>query len=290
VQGTAFTGLAHLADLYSTIIVGIAGLTMPADTGPIPPDSHNLWDALTSGADSPRSEVVHLPLSNQYANTTVCKTDKDHGCAPSIRVGRYKLLMSWPGGDDLWSLPPPGHRDIPYGQSGGVVEPGTDHAIGPHWGPGGVNQSATCSLTKPCLYDVVSDVSESNNLGDDPQYAHIVANLTARLAVVSKTGSPYNYIVPASVAHVYTQAQADIINVTGAWLPLGYNGTAIPNPIIPQPCTPNNIAKFCNKTKLGAQCRDCCRTHANDLHNDFGCKPKDFSAYCGTQHTLHPLH
>lgn len=64
VRGTQFNGMAHLADLYATIIVGIAGMVIPLDTGPIPPDSHNLWDALMNGTASPRTEVTHLPCAN----------------------------------------------------------------------------------------------------------------------------------------------------------------------------------------------------------------------------------
>jgi hypothetical protein len=63
-HGTQFIGLAHLADIYLTVAVGIAGLSIDVSTtGPIPPDSHNLWPALMSGGPSPRTEVVHLPLS-----------------------------------------------------------------------------------------------------------------------------------------------------------------------------------------------------------------------------------
>ena len=41
-QGTVFTGLAHSADWYSTMVAGVAGGTIPAQTGPMPPDSVNL--------------------------------------------------------------------------------------------------------------------------------------------------------------------------------------------------------------------------------------------------------
>ena len=34
-RGGVLEGLAHLADIYSTVVVGLAGLTLPADTGPV---------------------------------------------------------------------------------------------------------------------------------------------------------------------------------------------------------------------------------------------------------------
>merc|ERR1711963_1150251 len=88
-HGTKFDGLAHITDWYVTIVEGIAGLKMPTNTGPVPPDGVNLWPAITAGSASPRTEVLHMPLSNQYVNTTLrpgdrpCKTG--HGCAPSMR-------------------------------------------------------------------------------------------------------------------------------------------------------------------------------------------------------------
>lgn len=194
-------------------------------------------------------------------------------------------MTAYPGYDTLWSLPPPAAHPIPYGQSGGVVEPGTDHAIGPHWGPGGKNQSAVCSEITPCLFDVVADPGENKNLGGDPQYAAVVANLTARLREVSKSAAPYAYLVSKEEGRMLTAAQMYNINVTGAWLPLGFNGTAIPvPPPTPGICSFADIATVC-PSRTASTCRDCCHDHATQLHNQYGCKPKDFSAYCGTTTT-----
>ena len=123
-HGTKFDGLAHLSDIYLTVAVGIAQLSIDiAATGPIPPDSHNLWPALMSGAPSPRPEVVHLPLSagNMYGiNTSDCgrgcgtpTSTGCHGCAPSIRQGDWKLLVGWPGDDQLVALPPDNESIVP---------------------------------------------------------------------------------------------------------------------------------------------------------------------------------
>merc|ERR550525_343198 len=93
-QGTKFNGLAHITDWYPTVVEGIAGLKMPASTGPVALDGLNLWPAITGGTPSPRTEVVHLPLPNKFVNTTLDSNGNNctkGGCSPSIRVGDYKL-------------------------------------------------------------------------------------------------------------------------------------------------------------------------------------------------------
>ena len=48
------------ADWYATIPVGIAGGTMPANTGSRPPDALDLWDAIMDGSAGPRTEARQL--------------------------------------------------------------------------------------------------------------------------------------------------------------------------------------------------------------------------------------
>ena len=67
-RGTQFDGILYVGDWYRTIVEGVAGLTLPAVTGPIAPDSVNQWPALTEGTPSTRTEVVHMPLSNAHVN------------------------------------------------------------------------------------------------------------------------------------------------------------------------------------------------------------------------------
>ena len=51
-------GLAHLTDWYVTIAEGLAGVNASDGHGPVPPDGHNLWPALTGVVPaSPRTEV-----------------------------------------------------------------------------------------------------------------------------------------------------------------------------------------------------------------------------------------
>ena len=63
-RGRQFDGILHVADWYYTLVKGIAGLSVPPDTGPIPPDSFDMWPAILGGGTSPRTEVVTMPLPN----------------------------------------------------------------------------------------------------------------------------------------------------------------------------------------------------------------------------------
>ena len=45
-RGTRWTGMAASADWYKIIVEGIAGGTVPANSGTRPPDALNLWPAI----------------------------------------------------------------------------------------------------------------------------------------------------------------------------------------------------------------------------------------------------
>merc|ERR1712070_915866 len=175
---------------------GIAGVSVAkGSSGPIEPDSHNIWSAITTGSPSPRTEVVHLPTSNAYANTTDCPKSPEkapgsgHGCAPSMRSGKYKIIYTWPGEDDLITLTPLAHKDIEYGQTGGIIRNG-DQAIGPHWkGYNKTNQKSTCT-PGPCIFDVSTDLAEEHDLSSDPKLKDTIAAMTARLNAEAATGAP----------------------------------------------------------------------------------------------------
>lgn len=51
--------MAHVSDWYRTVVEGMAGGTIPDNTGRVKDDSFNLWDSILSNGTSPRLEVVH---------------------------------------------------------------------------------------------------------------------------------------------------------------------------------------------------------------------------------------
>lgn len=175
-RGTKWTGLAHSSDWVPTLVEGVAGATLPAETGPRPLDGFDLWPALTTGAASPRHEVVHQ-VANEYFNESV----------QAIRVGDYKLIIGNPGDPRTIAFPEAGDKDVPFGLSNG-----TRH--GPH-----KQRCYARSIPAPrapprcvphCLFNIVEDVGESNDLSADPAYAGVLANLTQRLLEVGATGPP----------------------------------------------------------------------------------------------------
>lgn len=287
-RGTQFNGLAHLADIYLTVAVGIAKLSIDVSkTGPIPPDSFNLWPALMGGSPSPRPEVVHLPLSegNPYGvNTTMCRKAPGHGCAPSIRKGQWKLIVGWPGEDQLVKLPPENDSFVPYGIDGGIVR-NQDQAIGPHWKQGGPSQNSRCEPA--CLFDLSVDKSESHDLY--ATHSDIAQQLMARLLEVSKTGSPYNdFPYPQSWTEPMMCA---IKNVTSTWLPADYDGRTLPPPPPPLP-PPGSCAKELKVAcpHNGSDFEECLLcTREAEAAGKARCKPKERSAYCNSTSPSPPV-
>lgn len=54
-----YDGMLHSSDWYRTLVEGVAKGTVPDNTGPVPVDGFDAWDAIVRGTESPRSEVVH---------------------------------------------------------------------------------------------------------------------------------------------------------------------------------------------------------------------------------------
>lgn len=176
-RGATWPGMAHAADWYSTLVEGVAGLPLPANTtgGPRPLDSLNLWPALLSGGASPRTEVVHQ-VANGFFTENVT----------AIRVGDYKLIKGVVGDNRTLAWPAPGASPTPLGLTGAVVESGTDHVRGPE-----VKGGSTVGFCKPaCLFNVVADPGETADLAARPEFASLVANMSARLEAAGASGPP----------------------------------------------------------------------------------------------------
>ena len=119
----------------------------------------------------------------------------------SLRVGDFKLIVGNPGDSRVVAWPDPAAAAVPFGRSGGYVEPGepdhcraasnkkvesVDAGLGPELGLEG---PLPCQL-HPCLFNVVDDVSESNDLASNASYAGVLQKLLHRLDAAGATAPP----------------------------------------------------------------------------------------------------
>ena len=188
-RGTVYRGMMHSSDWYRTFVEGVAGGS-PIDpngtntTGPTPPDGFNMWPVLQSPAAgeapaSPRTEVIH-GVRNRFFN--------DSSTGYALRVGAYKLLVGDPGDARTLAWPAPSDGAPAFGTSGGVVSPHNRCRAGPKAYPGVPKPKAKRCHKTPCLFNVVADPGETTDLAPNASYAHIVAQLTARLEAAGMTG------------------------------------------------------------------------------------------------------
>lgn len=189
-RGSTYSGMLHSSDWYTTIFEGITEGQMPKDTGPTDPDGFNAWAAIVEGTASPRNEVIHQ-VTNQYFN--------DSSTGTSLRIGAFKLLVGDPGDSRIISWPRLGTTPVPFGQSGGLAEGTTGHCRAQS-GSGSRSTKKFC-VDRPCLFNVVDDPSESNDLAANQSYAETIAMMTKRLAEAGASGPPL------SLAYPYPPAQ-----------------------------------------------------------------------------------
>ena len=108
-QGQEWSGLAHSSDLYATIAEGVAGLTVPAHTGPRPLDGFNLLPAILGNHSSPRTEIIHQVVNNYTAQRTAASDPA------VIRSGNYKLILGEPGDATIRRWPSPSTTAVVFG-------------------------------------------------------------------------------------------------------------------------------------------------------------------------------
>ena len=163
-RGTRWTGMAASADWYRVIAEGIAGGSVPADSGTRPPDALNLWPAILDGGAGPRTEVVH-----QVENAHSCDTTQGGGgCCSSMRMGEMKLIIGGPG-DSRTIMRPAQCVVVPRVQGYKAPCPTKDYVQGCRFecgdGPGGGCQecygNVSTTVTRPALITPTSEACQA---------------------------------------------------------------------------------------------------------------------------------
>ena len=180
-RGTTYSGLLHQTDAYVTF-AKLSGLTAAdlARSGPVAVDGMDIWPALTTGAASPRTELVH----NIF------------GANPgAIRVGRWKLLVGDPGG---------GHPYNGYNC----------------WNASKCEAKGAAPLCakRPCLYDMEADRAEQHDLAEaEPA---VLKRLTQRYAELrrSEVSLAASGLCPADAPKVDGCTANRATGVWGPWL------------------------------------------------------------------------
>eukprot|EP00051_Salpingoeca_urceolata_P031212 m.10785 g.10785 ORF g.10785 m.10785 type:complete len:536 (-) comp3858_c0_seq1:56-1663(-) len=193
-RGTKWPGIAHSSDWYSTIVQGVLGRPLPPD-GPRPHDGINLWPNIISGnKTSPRTTVIHELSAPGDA------------LAGAIRFNHYKLIVGSPGKSVIQAWPNVSATPVPFGQTHGHVEPGTDHCRAPLLE--GVDASA--GSCKPyCLYHLIDDPQETTDLAGNPKYKAIAERLLSTMVTARATAPPRSYAGSADAEkQVVAQAKA----------------------------------------------------------------------------------
>lgn len=110
-------------------------------------------------------------------------------------MGEMKLLVNNPGDSRTIGWPQPAAKPVPFGLSGGEIEPGTDHARAP--GTKGNLYELVC--VPYCLFNLTADIGERDDLASNEIYRPVAAKMLARLKFHGSTGKPPAYIWPGNL-------------------------------------------------------------------------------------------
>lgn len=205
VRGTTYDGQIHLVDFFPTFMSVATSGKWPGIDGL---DGMNVWDAISTGSDSPRTETLLNAV----------------GDSGGIRVGDYKLMYNQKTDD--WYAHPDGTYESSY--------------IAQHWAkPSVAKMNTNFSSAKddnnnnngPMLFNVANDPYEYTNLygttsSDGTDYSAIASDLMERLNVYISEQVDYDYM-----SDKYDGASSNAAS-TGYWGPWAgeyLSGNAVPS-------------------------------------------------------------
>ena len=149
------TKMMHIADWYHTIVEGIAGLPL-SDSITKNLDGYNMWDTITQGSPSPRSEML-IQLNPPYYE----KPRQLYVGQAALRSGNWKLITGQPT-----CVPNTNNVECP----GGWV-----HMDGTIEGP-------PSNPSQVWLFNITADPNERNDVSSS--FPNVVSKLKQRIEVV----------------------------------------------------------------------------------------------------------
>ena len=198
-RGQRYSGIAHSSDWYSTLVEGVAGSSIPVDTGPLPPDSINIWNSLVNSGEPERSEVIHQ-VKNKHFTEDV----------EAIRVGDLKFIRGPNVGDDR-TLKWPSTTSVSstFGSTGGIRREGNECLAGTNQAKSVKNK--TICADPGCLFNITADPGESHNVIFDPRFASAVATMKAKLDAAGAAAPPQNsyFQDPTSALDAICKVESD---------------------------------------------------------------------------------
>lgn len=156
IQGTEYTGLVHITDMFATMI-DMTGHDIPEDI-----DSISQWDAILGQADHPRQEILHN-VDNWNFPTSTAHLQMMKKPRAALRQGDMKIILHhWAM---AWDSPPTAEDGLRPGNKGveDCADPPEDH------------------LPLDWLFNITADPYEQNNLIDAPEYADVVKRMRAKV-------------------------------------------------------------------------------------------------------------
>jgi len=182
-KGVTSRELIHVTDWYPTLI-NLAGGTI--DSKPIPLDSFDVWDTISTGAPSPRTEILlNIDLPEKRPGLLLTYDTWYTGAA--IRDGDMKLLMQVPNA--TWYQVP---------EEGGIA-PDMDEI----W-------DQKTNIVELALFNVTADPTERHDLSRS--HPDIVRRLRKRIREHEKTAVPPG-IVPEDIMALVAALK------NNAWVP-----------------------------------------------------------------------
>lgn len=237
--GTKYSGLLHAVDMYRSML-SLANVTLPSNpddptgggTGPVAFDGYDQLASLQSGdvGQNPRKEILYAPIVPTL-NPEDC-TSWGQACGGALRVGRYKLIMGYPGDSRVLPLPASETMATKIAQSDNVIlgitaeERRGLNGDGGGPGPDGCDyktgNKCPCHHLNggPCLFDIESDPTESHDLARNSSFALLIADMTARLLNISATHVPPAGLV-GDVLHQDCAVKCTKVQALNAFEPYG---------------------------------------------------------------------